>query len=800
VAKQKNNTETRTVAGGREKQPSTEVLQAEADALHDRLQAVPTSGADWQRLGLTLAQLARHQEALEAFQKALEFGAPARLQARAQALALSALERGNEAVAVVEPIQKRFPKDFEWANLLGVLYKRAGRLDDAIRLLDQARKINPKLPAAWQNLGNVYEQQGKPAAALKAFQGALRLAPLSAELWTRQGITLTKLGQLEAARDSLSQALNLQPHSIAALEAMSLIAQRLKRADEAKEVLERLLALRPGDSELVVSVARLQWRSGQVETAKATLVELLREQPGHLTANLLLARIHGDGDRRAANEAYRRAVTFHPESWAAAEAYIDSLSRSRYDSEAVHLEEAYAAACELQQKHPEQWMHTARALRTVFVRMLDLPRFQATGSLNNLLPHWINLGRHSLVHYELGQVQSIEDRLELLRWHRDWGRRVASSVRPAERIPAPAFRPERKLRIGFMSSDLRDHPVSYFALPLLEGYDRDKTEVFCYSFYEGARTRVQAHIEGNVTGFRWWPQKPDDQVANDIAADNLDMLFELGGSTAMNKLEVMAYRPARLGASWLGYPHSAGIEAIDYILVDPYIEPSDSRLLIEKPFKMPETWVALSRLGFQPITIDPQLPEERRGYLSFGTANNPYKFTVPCIDAWAAVLRRVPNSRFVFLRPEAATKSFIINAQRLFAERDVDPARIEFIGMRGAHMQHYNAIDIALDSMPHVGGTTTCESLWMGVPTVSLVGQGFPERLSYSNLVNAGVGDLAVFSLDAYVEKAAALAEDRARRRQLRYGLRDLIAQNPLGQTKRFVHEFYQLAAEVSKL
>ena len=132
-----------------------------------------------------------------------------------------------------------------------------------------------------------------------------------------------------------------------------------------------------------------------------------------------------------------------------------------------------------------------------------------------------------------------------------------------------------------------------------------------------------------------------------------------------------------------------------------------------------------------------------------------------------------------------------------FAARDVDPDRIAFIGVRGRHMPHYNSIDIALDSLPHVGGTTTCETLWMGVPVVALAGPGFPERLSYSNLSNAGLGDLCAFTAEDYVAKAVALAEDRARRRQLRTGLRDMIRARPLGDVNRFVRAFYGKVEEV---
>ncbi|WP_444431173.1 O-linked N-acetylglucosamine transferase family protein (plasmid) [Rhodobacter capsulatus] len=152
---------------------------------------------------------------------------------------------------------------------------------------------------------------------------------------------------------------------------------------------------------------------------------------------------------------------------------------------------------------------------------------------------------------------------------------------------------------------------------------------------------------------------------------------------------------------------------------------------------MPETWVSLSRM-FAPHEIAERTPQSRKGHLTFGTANNPYKYTPACLDAWAAVLRTVLGSRFVFLRPEGGVESFRANARAAFARRDVDPDRLDFIGVRGDHMRHYNEIDIALDTLPHVGGTTTCEALWMGVPTVSLIGPGFAERLSSFEPVECG--------------------------------------------------------------
>lgn len=731
------------------------------------------------------------------FERATKAGASLKLTARNHALALSELGRHADAVAVYKPWFAKNQKDGVVVNLMGVLLKRAGRLAKAAEVLELARKLRPHDLSPWQNLGNVHELLGNHEKAVAFYRGAIKLDPKSPELYRLLARALLVLGDFAPAIENLRRGLMRAPgdHAIAALLVQTL--QREGRIPEAQALVRRLRAAMPDDAEYAVLEARLAFRTGEVNRAKTILQEVLARQPSHLNAHLHLATILGDSDREAANAALERAVDGHPASFEALERLVESLSRSRYGSEAEHIERSYLLAKRLMDSFPARIPDAVRTLRTILMRVLAEDRMDQTGNLMTLLPMWQADGRHSSVHYELGQVQSLDDRVALVEWHRQWGQRASARIAPVTPVAMPALALGRKLRVGFMSSDLRHHPITYFTLPLLEGYDRDRVEVYCYSFNEKPTDAVQRHLAAQVTAFRHWPKRPDAQVAEGIAADGLDILFELGGSTAMNKLEVMAYRPARLGASWLGYPHSAGLEQIALILTDPFIRPEDPRLLIERPFEMPETWVAMSRM-FKPHEIVEGTPQGRKGYLAFGTANNPYKYTSACLDVWAACLRAVPGSRFVFLRPEGGVESFVQGARTAFARRDVDPDRLEFIGVRGDHMRHYNEIDIALDSLPHVGGTTTCEALWMGVPTISLVGPGFPERLSYSNLSNAGLGDLAVFSVADYVAKAAELAADPARRLALRHGLRAQIAANPLGQPKRFTEHFYDLARKVA--
>jgi protein O-GlcNAc transferase len=187
------------------------------------------------------------------------------------------------------------------------------------------------------------------------------------------------------------------------------------------------------------------------------------------------------------------------------------------------------------------------------------------------------------------------------------------------------------------------------------------------------------------------------------------------------------------------------------------------------------------------------LPEDRAGRFTFGTMNNPYKYSPEAVALWARVLHRVPNSRFLIVRPEAGVAQFRDNIARAFDRHGISADRLAYVPVRGRHMAHYNEIDIALDTLPQTGGTTTCEALWMGVPTVSLIGPAFFERMSFSNLVNSGLRDLAVNTPDEYVDAAVGPAVDKDRRRALRLGLRETIRRAPIGDTVGWVRDFEAL-------
>jgi predicted O-linked N-acetylglucosamine transferase (SPINDLY family) len=478
-------------------------------------------------------------------------------------------------------------------------------------------------------------------------------------------------------------------------------------------------------------------------------------------------------------------------------AFIESIERTRTGDEGANIEEAYQQLKALLARQKLTSPAHLKVATEVLIRVSAFDELAQLGAPHEVGRLWAESGKHTALLKQLARVRTYEDKLELLEQHRIWGRDVeAHAARHPIRRPPPRPR-SGKIRLGFMSSDLRQHPVAYFALPLFDHLDHDRFEVYCYSFYQGEADALQRHIASKVTAFRQQADISSRDAAQMIADDQLDLLMELGGTTHMNKLDVLAWRPAAKQASWLGYPHSGGLSTIDYFVCDPYSAPSRPELLIEQPLMMPDSWIALGRMVFSEAhEILPGLPEDRAGRITFGTANNPHKYNHDMLALWSEVLKRVPDSRFLFVRPEGGTPSFKANVKAEFERHGVAADRVFFSPVRGRHMPYYNELDITLDTLPLTGGTTTTEALWMGVPVVSLVGEAFYERLSYSILVNSGAPDLAATTREGFVETAVALAADRSRRLTLRQTLREQMKAGPLGRTEDFARNFYDMLAK----
>jgi predicted O-linked N-acetylglucosamine transferase (SPINDLY family) len=401
----------------------------------------------------------------------------------------------------------------------------------------------------------------------------------------------------------------------------------------------------------------------------------------------------------------------------------------------------------------------------------------------------------------LVHTRTREDVLAFVGLVRRWAELIESQ---AEATPLPPLAPRRrakgeKLRIGFLSSDLRSHPVSRFLLPLMKGYDRERFAFHCYTPIRIMGDPLQVLIRDNVDKFTFVESHSNYELAKAIRDDGIDILFELNGFTEASRIGALAWRPAPAQISWLGYPFTCGLKALDHVLLDRFVMPTDPSFLTEEPIMMPEAWVCFGEFGDVPIASD--LPLDRNGVVTFGTLNAPYKYSRETIALWARVMNCVPGSRFLIVRPQASSFTLISNVTREFEKNGVSSDRLFFFDNRRErknHFTYYNDIDISLDTFPLTGGTTTCDATWMGVPVVSLVGDSFHQRISYSVLMQCGLEELCAFTPDDYVARAVALAGNVPRLRAMRHGLRDVMRASPLCDQPRFVHQFQEMLVQVA--
>ncbi len=402
---------------------------------------------------------------------------------------------------------------------------------------------------------------------------------------------------------------------------------------------------------------------------------------------------------------------------------------------------------------------------------------------------------HSQWLFALQYDPRIDDE-ELARLHRDWNDRHA----PPEFIAASAPRTHGvPLRVGLVSPDLGNHPVGIFMLPLLKRLDPATIHTVCYSDHKqsdefNAQLRPLAGLWRDV-----W-HLSDEQLAGQIATDEIDVLFDLAGHTDGNRLSVFARRAAPVQISWAGYVGTTGLAAMDYLLCDRFhVPPELESKISEQPLRMPNGYIA-----FQPPSYAPdvtELPAVSAGYVTFCTMNNVCKINEPAVDVWADILRAVPKSQVLLKYKGFDDPGVQSRLREQFKTRGVSPERIQLEGQT-PHVDHLNAhnrVDIALDPFPYSGGLTTCESLWMGVPVVTCPAARFASRHSLSHLSNAGLTETIATDKDDYIRIAVELARDLPRLQDLRQSLRPRMCASPLCDLDQFALDFTEALLSVSR-
>ena len=372
--------------------------------------------------------------------------------------------------------------------------------------------------------------------------------------------------------------------------------------------------------------------------------------------------------------------------------------------------------------------------------------------------------------------------------HRTWARRFAAPFYPKSKAQPLDSDPERPLRVGYVSGDLRRHPVAFFVEPILRNHDRSQVDPVCYDT-AGLDDDMNAHLRSLTP--TWWNASSwsDDALADRIRADKIDILIDLSGHTARNRLLVFARRPAPIQVTALGYVTTSGLETMDYRLTDSLCDPGrgEDRFYSERLWRLETGFNCYAPPRGLP---DPgPIPSLDEGRITFGSFNNLDKIVPPVIEAWAEILHRLSDSRLLMKTKTLGEPSVRERLFAAFADQGIAPERLELRDWSATLAEHFDAyreVDLALDPFPYNGTTTTCEALMMGVPVVALRGERHAARVSFSLLARLGLEGLTAVSTEAYVERALALAERPDALVKLRSGLRQRLAGSPLCDAGRY--------------
>jgi predicted O-linked N-acetylglucosamine transferase (SPINDLY family) len=658
-------------------------------------------------------------------------------------LSLHQARRLAEAEKIYRQVLGKHPKNADALHLLGALSLEMGRLDAAVELIGRAVRIQPDFAEAFNSLGIALKNSRRFDEAIVSFREAKRLKPDLFEAITNLGSALTEIGLFDEAIEACREAIRINPGFGDAHNNLGIALGSVKRFEEAFGCFRQAIRLKPELVEAYSNLGSVLTHAGQLGVAVAVLREAIRLRPGFADAQSNLGHaLWKSGQFDEATIFFREALRLKPDS---AEAYGGLGNTMRGLG---RLDEAVAAFRQALRIKPED-----------------------AGVYGNLL---FTLNYHPDIEAET-----------ILAEHKAWADRHA---RPhmGKRIPfANECLPERRLRIGYVSPDFRRHSVGYFILPLLENHKRVNFEIFCYAGIERPDDMTE-RMKRCCDGWRDIISLTDEAAAKLVRSDGIDILVDLSGHTSGNRLGVFARKPAPIQVSYLGYANTTGMTAIDYRLTDALADPPGmtEQLNVENLWRLERcAWC------YQPAEDAPEVEARGDGPITFGCFNAFPKVNSKLVAIWVELLKRVPGSRLLMKSAGAGELSAQERVIEQFAACGVGRERIEMLGRiadpRG-HLEAYQRVDVALDTFPYHGTTTTCEAMWMGVPVVSMAGRTHVSRVGASLLNNAGLPELIAGSAEEYVSIAADLAKDLPRLADLRRTMRERMRGSTLMDASRF--------------
>lgn len=690
-----------------------------------------------EKLGVVLRERGDPAGAIAHFEQALEIDPTLIRVYEHMATTLRAQRRFGEAMEIYRRGLVHNPQASEFHFGLGLLHQHLRQFDEALASYREALRLNSHNASAHNNLGAVLKDLGRLDEALACYREAVAIDPELPGVYYNRGAALAAQDRVDEAIAAYREALRRDPDYIDALVNCGGLLERRGRLDEALEHAQRVVRLRPELAVGHLSCGNIYRYRRVAAEAVAAYQEAIRLKPDYVDAYNNLAVLYLEMMQAdAAEKCLRKALEFAPERSA---------------------------------------LHSNLATALLLEGRLD-DALEARRKAVALAPQ--DPGEHSNLVYDLNFLPGLEPEAifaEHLQWAQRHAEPLSSKAPPHPNDPDP----ERRIRVGYVSAFFRTHAVNYFVEPILVAHDHGPFEIYCYA--DGLRAdEATGRIRSAVDEWREVYGLSADELAEQVRRDAIDILVDLTGHIGTNRLPVFARKPAPVQVTYIGYQNTTGMSAMDYRITDAHADPPGvtDRFHTEQLVRLPRAFFCYRPPDDAP-PVTP-LPALRQGHVTFGSFNKFVKVTRPTIEAWLRILARLPEARLLVL---AQRGGFVENRLRVTAAtKGIDPTRIEVVD-RQPHTEYMRLLaraDIALDPFPFNGHTTTCDALWMGVPSVTLAGQTYASRFGSSAHVNLALESWIAGTVDEYVEIAVRAADDLESLARLRGELRPRMAVSPL--------------------
>jgi len=749
---------------------------AEAEQIYRQILAdLPDQPDVLHLLGILAGQAGKADAGIELISRAIGIKPNSAVYHDSLAKLLKSSGKTDEAIAAYREALRLDPDFAEAHNNLGVALRASGQLETANAAFREAIRIKPVFAEAYNNLGNGHIEARRFDEAVAACRQAVALKPAYGDAFNNLGIALSGKGLNDEAIAAFRKALEINPNHVQALNNLGVALREAGLFDESVAACRLALELRPAYAEAHNNLGNTLRSLGQFEQAVTAYQRAVEIKPAYAAAhNNLGVALWETGQHAEAIAECFRAIELNPQLVEAHNSVANILrDRGDFDQAIEH----YHLALQLNPLYAEAHANLA-------VAMKDQGRLEeALGHCRRAIEIRPDHAAHSnLIYLRLFHPDS--DPASIAREQADWDRRHAEPLKKLIRSHTNDRDPDRRLRIGYLSPDFRDHVVGQNMLPLLREHDHGQVEIFCYANVIRAdglteQLRQYADVWRSIIGMS------DSQAADLIRQDRIDILVDLALHTGNNRLSVFAHKPAPVQVTFAGYPGSTGLDTIDYRLTDPHLDPPglNDHFYSENSIRLPHSFWCYESLVTD-LAVNP-LPAQTDGQVTFGCLNNFCKVNEQVLRLWAQVLKTVDQSRLIVLCPEGSHRQRLLE---LLQREGISPDRIELIAGRPRHqyLELYHRIDVGLDTFPYNGHTTSLDSFWMGVPVITLVGQTVVGRGGVSILTNLGLPKLIAQTPQQYVQIATELAGDLPRLSEMRRTLRARMEKSPLMDAPRF--------------